>query len=74
MPAKSGVSGGILAVDPGQAGHRRLLARARRATATASAASGVCSEISSRLGLHVFAAEDEDALLGDAELEDAAPA
>ena len=39
MPAKSGVSGGIIAVIPGQLGHRRLLAAGSTPTATASAAS-----------------------------------
>ena len=63
VPAKSGVSGGILAVIPGKGGigvyspgldqHGNSVRGIR-----------VCEEISKRLGLHVFASEDEDALLG----------
>ena len=64
VPAKSGVSGGILAVG----------ARQDRASATFSPGLDqhgnsvrgveVCREVSQRLGLHVFAGEDEDVLLG----------
>ncbi len=66
IPAKSGVSGGILAVVPGKLGisvfspglddHGNSLRGVR-----------VCEEISARLGLHVFASEDEDALLQTAD-------
>jgi glutaminase len=48
IPAKSGVSGGIMALVPGKLGI------------------GICEEISERLGLHIFADNAEDALLGSA--------
>jgi glutaminase len=66
VPAKSGVSGGILAVVPGKMGigvfspgldHYGNSVRGAR----------VCREIADRLGLHVFATEAEDSLLGRAE-------
>jgi len=63
VPAKSGVSGGILAVIPEKLGigvfspglddHGNSVRGVR-----------VCRDVSERLGLHIFAAEDEDALLG----------
>jgi len=62
VPAKSGVSGGILAAIPGKMGigvyspglddHGNSVRGVR-----------VCEEVSGRLGLHVFATEGEDALL-----------
>lgn len=63
VPAKSGVSGGILVVIPGKMGvavfspgldHYGNSVRGIR----------VCEEISNRLGLHLFATEAEDAVLG----------
>lgn len=66
VPAKSGVSGGVLAVIPGKMGiavyspgldsHGNSLRGVR-----------VCEEISERLGLHVFATEAEDSMLGTVE-------
>ena len=65
VPAKSGVSGGILAPIPGKMGlavfspgldHHGNSVRGIR----------VCEEVSGRLGLHVFATEGEDAVLGAA--------
>jgi len=64
VPAKSGVSGGILAAIPGKMGmavfspgldHHGNSVRGVR----------VCEEVSGRLGLHVFATEGEDAMLAD---------
>jgi glutaminase len=62
VPAKSGVSGGILASIPGKMGigvyspgldyHGNSVRGVR-----------VCEEVSGRLGLHVFATEGEDAML-----------
>src|SRR5215212_7327308 len=62
VPAKSGVSGGILAAIPGKMGigvyspgldyHGNSVRGVR-----------VCEEVSGRLGLHVFATEGEDAML-----------
>src|SRR3954468_15520017 len=62
VPAKSGVSGGILAAIPGKMGigvyspgldyHGNSIRGVR-----------VCEEVSRRLGLHVFATEGEDAML-----------
>jgi glutaminase len=64
VPAKSGVSGGILAVVPGKMG---IAVYSPGLDAHGNSARGVrvCQEISTRLGLHVFATEDEDALLRD---------
>lgn len=63
VPAKSGVSGGILApiqrklglgvFSPGLDGHGNSIRGVR-----------VCREISGRLGLHTFASDEEDAMLG----------
>jgi glutaminase len=63
VPAKSGVSGGILAVVPGKGG---IGVYSPGLDDHGNSARGVrvCEEISRRLGLHVFATEDEDALLG----------
>jgi glutaminase len=65
VPAKSGVSGGIMCVVPGKGGvgvyspgldyHGNSVRGVR-----------VCQDLSARLGLHVFATEEEDALLGGA--------
>jgi glutaminase len=62
VPAKSGVSGGILAAVPGKMGigvyspgldyHGNSVRGVR-----------VCEEVSGRLGLHTFATEGEDAML-----------
>jgi len=65
VPAKSGVSGGILAVVPGKGG---IGVYSPGLDAYGNSARGVrvCREMSENLGLHIFAAEDEDAMLGDA--------
>jgi glutaminase len=62
VPAKSGVSGGILAAVPGKMG---LAALSPGLDAYGNSVRGtrVCREISGRLGLHTFAAESEDAIL-----------
>lgn len=65
VPAKSGVSGAILAAVPGKMGiavyspgldHYGNSVRGTR----------VCADLAGRLGLHVFATEDEDSVLGAA--------
>jgi glutaminase len=62
VPAKSGVSGGILAVVPGKGGIG-VFSPGLDAHGNSVRGTGVCQEISERLGLHVFATEAEDALL-----------
>lgn len=65
IPAKSGVSGGIMAVVPGKLG---IAVYSPGLDEYGNSVRGirVCEEISDRLGLHVFASETEDALLGTA--------
>ena len=65
VPAKSSVSGGILAVVPDKMG---IATYSPGLDPHGNSVRGVrvCQEVSSRLGLHVFAREDEDALLGPA--------
>jgi glutaminase len=65
VPAKSGVSGGILAAIPGKGG---IGVYSPGLDSYGNSARGikVCREMSENLGLHVFAAEDEDAMLGEA--------
>lgn len=62
VPAKSGVSGSILAALPGKAG---LGVFSPGLDEYGNSVRGVlvCHEVSERLGLHVFASEDEDVLL-----------
>jgi glutaminase len=62
VPAKSGVSGGILAVVPGKGG---IAVYSPGLDAHGNSVRGVrvCEEISDRIGLHVFAGEEEDTLL-----------
>jgi glutaminase len=64
VPAKSGVSGGILVVIPGKGG---IAVYSPGLDAYGNSARGirVCEEISDRMGLHVFATEDEDVMLGN---------
>jgi glutaminase len=62
VPAKSGVSGGILAVVPGKGGIG-VFSPGLDAHGNSVRGIGVCQEISERLGLHVFATEAEDTLL-----------
>ncbi len=64
-PAKSGVSGGILAVMPGKGG-MAVYSPGLDAHGNSVRGVRVCEEVSDRLGLHMFAGEDEDALLGAA--------
>ncbi len=61
VPAKSGVGGGILAVVPGKFG---LAVYSPGLDEYGNSVRGirVCEEVSDRLGLHVFATEDEDVL------------
>lgn len=65
VPAKSGVSGGILAAIPGKGG---IGVYSPGLDSHGNSARGikVCREMSENLGLHVFAAEAEDAMLGTA--------
>jgi glutaminase len=66
IPAKSGVSGGILAVVPGKGGIG-VLSPGRDVHGHSVPGIQVCEEISERLGLHIFAHDAEDALLRPAE-------
>jgi glutaminase len=66
VPAKSGVSGGIMAVVPGKMGIGVFSPGLDRYGNSVRGVR-VCSEIAERLGLHVFATEAEDALLGQAQ-------
>ena len=65
IPAKSGVSGGVLAVVPGKFGIG-VFSPGLDAYGNSVRGTAVCEEISERLGLHVFADHREDALLGPA--------
>jgi glutaminase len=63
IPAKSGVSGGILGVVPGKLGIG-VFSPGLDAYGNSVRGIKVCEEISERLGLHVFADDTEDVLLG----------
>ena len=63
VPAKSGVGGGILAVVPGKLGIG-VFSPGLDAFGNSARGVAVCKAISQRLGLHVFATEREDLLLG----------
>lgn len=65
VPAKSGVSGGILAPIPAKLG-LGTFSPGLDVHGNSVRGVDVCREISGRLGLHVFAAEAEDAVLGGA--------
>ena len=65
VPAKSGVSGAILCVIPGKLG-LAVFSPGLDPHGNSVRGIGVCKEISERLGLHVFATEAEDAMLGSA--------
>ena len=65
VPAKSGVSGAILCVIPGKLGIA-VFSPGLDEYGNSIRGIGVCEEISEGLGLHVFASDDEDALLGGA--------
>lgn len=62
VPAKSGVSGGLLAVIPGKMGIGVFSPGLDR-FGNSVRGTRVCQELSERLGLHLFATEDEDRLL-----------
>jgi glutaminase len=66
VPAKSGVCGGIMAVVPGKGGIA-VFSPGLDEYGNSVRGIRVCREISERLGLHVFATEAEDALLGPIE-------
>ena len=72
VPAKSGVSGGILAVVPGKVGIG-VFSPGLDSYGNSVRGIRVCHEISERLGLHVFASDDEDSVLGTAEPTRAGP-
>ena len=63
IPAKSGVSGGIMAVVPGKLGIA-VFSPGLDAYGNSVRGTAVCEEISERLSLHVFTDNIEDALLG----------
>jgi glutaminase len=63
VPAKSAVSGGILAAVPGKMGIGTFSPGLDQHGNSVRGV-GVCQEVSQRLGLHLFAGEDEDVLLG----------
>ena len=65
IPAKSGVSGGIMAIVPGKLGIA-VFSPGLDAYGNSVRGTAVCEEISERLGLHIFADKAEDALLGSA--------
>ena len=65
IPAKSGVSGGIMAVVPGKLGIG-VFSPGLDAYGNSVRGTAVCEEISEHLGLHIFADKAEDALLGSA--------
>jgi glutaminase len=65
IPAKSGVSGGVLGVVPGKFGIG-VFSPGLDAYGNSVRGTAVCEEISESLGLHVFADHREDALLGPA--------
>jgi glutaminase len=66
VPAKSGVSGGILCVIPGKMGIG-VFSPGLDPYGNSVRGVRVCKEISEHLGLHVFATDDEDDLIGIAE-------
>lgn len=63
LPAKSGVSGGILVVVPDKGGIG-VYSPGLDAYGNSVRGIKVCEEISDRMGLHVFAPEEEDIMLG----------
>ncbi|UJA21598.1 glutaminase A [Thermoleophilia bacterium SCSIO 60948] len=65
LPAKSGVSGGVMAVVPGKGGIG-VWSPGLDSHGNSVRGVNVCREISERLGLHLLAAETEDAFVGAA--------
>ena len=63
LPAKSAVSGGILCVVPGKGGIG-VFSPGLDVFGQSVRGIGVCKEISRRMGLHVFATDEEDVILG----------
>ena len=63
VPAKSGVSGGILAVVPGKLGIG-VFSPGLDVYGNSVRGIDVGFEIANHLGVHVFAPDDDDALLG----------
>jgi glutaminase len=62
VPAKSGVSGGLFVVIPGKFGIG-VYSPGLDVYGNSVRGIRVCKELSDRLGLHVFASEEEDAIL-----------
>ena len=63
VPAKSGVSGGIMASIPGKMGVG-VFSPGLDPYGNSVRGVNVCHEVSERLGLHVFATDDEDRMMG----------
>ncbi len=72
VPAKSGVSGGILVPIPGKMGVG-VFSPGLDEHGNSMRGINVCQEISGRLGLHVFAADEEDTMLESPSSEPMAP-
>jgi glutaminase len=67
VPAKSGVSGGVLVVIPGKMGVGVFSPGLDR-FGNSVRGTRVCQELSERLGLHLFATDAEDSLLNPAKI------
>lgn len=72
VPAKSGVSGGVIAVIPGKMGVGVFSPGLDR-FGNSVRGTRVCHELSERLGLHMFATDAEDGLLNPAATPAPAP-
>ncbi|MBA2348846.1 MAG: glutaminase A [Solirubrobacterales bacterium] len=68
VPAKSSVSGGVLAAIPEKMGVA-VFSPGLDEYGNSVRGTRVCQDVSVRLGLHVFATEDDDVLLDPAEVE-----
>lgn len=71
LPAKSGVSGGILVVVPGKMGIG-VFSPGLDASGNSARGVAICEELSRRFGLHLFATDDEDEVLAEVREDDAA--